>query len=217
MHPSHPVLATKSSRRAFAPLGRAGRRRALGVRARDGKAELPNWWAAAVLTCLLLKLQALGCGCVAQTVLSRGTLGGALMISVGFAMAVTLAVYVAGGISGKLAFAIHRFGKRTDGLLSYSCSWRFSPLLRSALSSFPRGSQGHHRVGSGPCQEPPPALAKKSSLQMCWSQQGVGTRLDPRLGKTSKTDQGQGSSGAHLIKAARGPQESPRCRERLCL
>ncbi|XP_015666532.1 aquaporin-9 [Protobothrops mucrosquamatus] len=45
-------------------------------------------------------LVALGCGCVAQTVLSRGALGGALMISVGFAMAVTLAIYVAGGISG---------------------------------------------------------------------------------------------------------------------
>ncbi|KAL7980295.1 hypothetical protein Chor_014624 [Crotalus horridus] len=45
-------------------------------------------------------LVALGCGCVAQTVLSRGVLGGALMISVGFAMAVTVAIYVAGGISG---------------------------------------------------------------------------------------------------------------------
>ncbi|XP_007439007.1 aquaporin-9 [Python bivittatus] len=45
-------------------------------------------------------LIALGCGSVAQTVLSRGALGGALMISVGFAMSVTLAVYVAGGVSG---------------------------------------------------------------------------------------------------------------------
>ncbi|XP_070619453.1 aquaporin-9 [Erythrolamprus reginae] len=43
---------------------------------------------------------ALGCGCVAQTVLSRGALGGAHTISVGFAMAVTVGVYVAGGISG---------------------------------------------------------------------------------------------------------------------
>ncbi|XP_077174121.1 aquaporin-9 [Paroedura picta] len=42
----------------------------------------------------------LGCGCVAQTVLSRGVLGGAHMISVGFAMAVTIAIYVAGGVSG---------------------------------------------------------------------------------------------------------------------
>ncbi|XP_013914210.1 PREDICTED: aquaporin-9 [Thamnophis sirtalis] len=45
-------------------------------------------------------LIALGCSCVAQTVLSRGVLGGALTISVGFAMAVTLAIYVAGGVSG---------------------------------------------------------------------------------------------------------------------
>ncbi|XP_026537842.1 hepatic triacylglycerol lipase-like isoform X2 [Notechis scutatus] len=47
-----------------------------------------------------LILVALGCGCVAQAVLSKGTMGGAATISVGFAMAVTLGVYVAGGISG---------------------------------------------------------------------------------------------------------------------
>ncbi|XP_063170151.1 aquaporin-9 [Candoia aspera] len=61
-------------------------------------------------------LIALGCGSVAQTVLSRGTLGGALMISVGFAMAVTLGVYVAGGISGghinpAVSFALCLSGK----------------------------------------------------------------------------------------------------------
>ncbi|XP_060116057.1 aquaporin-9 [Heteronotia binoei] len=42
----------------------------------------------------------LGLGCVAQSVLSRGELGGAPVISVGFAMAVTIAIYVAGGVSG---------------------------------------------------------------------------------------------------------------------
>ncbi|KAL8197013.1 UNVERIFIED_CONTAM: Aquaporin-9 [Gekko kuhli] len=42
----------------------------------------------------------LGCGCVAQSVLSGEALGGAQMVSVGFAMAVTIAIYVAGGVSG---------------------------------------------------------------------------------------------------------------------
>lgn len=96
--------------------------------------------------------QALGCGCVAQTVLSRGALGGALMISVGFAMAVTLAIYVAGGISGKPAFATHRFGKRRGGRRPHSCSWSFSPLLRrSALPSpeGPKGSKGWGAVLAG--------------------------------------------------------------------
>ncbi|XP_053220912.1 aquaporin-9 [Podarcis raffonei] len=45
-------------------------------------------------------LVALGCGAVAQSVLSRGELGGAPMISLGFAMAVTIAIYIAGGVSG---------------------------------------------------------------------------------------------------------------------
>lgn len=42
----------------------------------------------------------LGCGCVGQAVLSRGAHGGPMTISVGFAMAVTTAVYVSGGVSG---------------------------------------------------------------------------------------------------------------------
>ncbi|XP_044294700.1 aquaporin-9 [Varanus komodoensis] len=45
-------------------------------------------------------LIALGCGCIAQSVLSRGALGGAPVITIGFAMSVTMAVYVAGGVSG---------------------------------------------------------------------------------------------------------------------
>ncbi|KAG6939757.1 aquaporin 9 [Chelydra serpentina] len=43
---------------------------------------------------------ALGCGSVAQAVLSRGAMGGTVTVSVGFAMAVTMAVYVSGGVSG---------------------------------------------------------------------------------------------------------------------
>lgn len=42
-------------------------------------------------------MQALGCGCVGQAVLSRGEHGGPMTVSVGFAMAVTIAVYVSGG------------------------------------------------------------------------------------------------------------------------
>ncbi|XP_074090676.1 aquaporin-9-like [Macrotis lagotis] len=42
----------------------------------------------------------LGCGSVAQTVLSRGAAGGVVTINVGFSLAVSMAVYVAGGISG---------------------------------------------------------------------------------------------------------------------
>uniref|UniRef100_A0A8U7P7S0 Aquaporin 9 n=1 Tax=Corvus moneduloides TaxID=1196302 RepID=A0A8U7P7S0_CORMO len=45
-------------------------------------------------------LIALGCGCVGQAVLSRGMHGGPMTVSVGFAMAVTIAVYVSGGVSG---------------------------------------------------------------------------------------------------------------------
>ncbi|XP_028925947.1 aquaporin-9 [Ornithorhynchus anatinus] len=42
----------------------------------------------------------LGCGSVAQAVLSRGQLGNIVTINVGFAMAVVMAIYVTGGISG---------------------------------------------------------------------------------------------------------------------
>lgn len=61
-------------------------------------------------------LIAFGCGCVAQTVLSRGAAGNIITISVGFAMAVTMAVYVAGGVSGghvnpAVSFAMCLMGK----------------------------------------------------------------------------------------------------------
>ncbi|MBN3314310.1 AQP10 protein, partial [Atractosteus spatula] len=41
-----------------------------------------------------------GCGSVAQTVLSRGAVGEMLTIHIGFTLGVTMAVYVAGGVSG---------------------------------------------------------------------------------------------------------------------
>ncbi|NXS10879.1 AQP9 protein, partial [Neodrepanis coruscans] len=46
------------------------------------------------------QIQALGCGCVGQAVLSRGAHGGPMTTSIGFATAVIIAVYVSGGVSG---------------------------------------------------------------------------------------------------------------------
>lgn len=42
----------------------------------------------------------LGCGSVAQAVLSRGHFGGIVTLNVGFAMSVAMAIYVTGGVSG---------------------------------------------------------------------------------------------------------------------
>ncbi|XP_006894564.1 PREDICTED: aquaporin-9 [Elephantulus edwardii] len=58
----------------------------------------------------------LGCGSVAQAVLSRGHFGGIVTINLGFAMAVTMAIYVSGGVSGghinpAVSFAICVFGR----------------------------------------------------------------------------------------------------------
>ncbi|XP_007956658.1 aquaporin-9 [Orycteropus afer afer] len=58
----------------------------------------------------------LGCGSVAQAVLSRGHFGGISTISVGFAMAVAMAIYVSGGVSGghinpAVSFAMCLYGR----------------------------------------------------------------------------------------------------------
>uniref|UniRef100_A0A8D2CS07 Aquaporin 9 n=1 Tax=Sciurus vulgaris TaxID=55149 RepID=A0A8D2CS07_SCIVU len=58
----------------------------------------------------------LGCGSVAQAILSRGHFGGIVTINVGFAMAVVMAIYVTGGISGghinpAVSFAMCLFGR----------------------------------------------------------------------------------------------------------
>ncbi|KAM6201616.1 aquaporin-9 [Rhynchocyon petersi] len=58
----------------------------------------------------------LGCGSVAQAVLSRGHFGGIITINVGFAMSVVMAIYVSGGVSGghinpAVTFAMCLFGR----------------------------------------------------------------------------------------------------------
>ncbi|KAM6149375.1 aquaporin-9 [Erethizon dorsatum] len=58
----------------------------------------------------------LGCGCVAQAVLSRGIFGGIITINAGFAMAVAMAIYATGGVSGghinpAVSFALCLFGR----------------------------------------------------------------------------------------------------------
>lgn len=57
--------------------------------------------------------QLFGCGSVAQTVLSKGALGEPLTIHVGFTLGVMMAVYMAGGVSGKK--------KHTDTYTAHVC------------------------------------------------------------------------------------------------
>ncbi|XP_036122496.1 aquaporin-9 isoform X2 [Molossus molossus] len=64
-------------------------------------------------TCIMIVL---GCGTVAQAILSRGNFGGYVTVNVGFAMAVTMAIYVTGGVSGghinpAVSFALCLFGR----------------------------------------------------------------------------------------------------------
>lgn len=58
--------------------------------------------------CLCLSMsQLFGCGSVAQTVLSKGALGEPLTIHIGFTLGVMMAVYMAGGVSGKIPHTTH--------------------------------------------------------------------------------------------------------------
>ncbi|XP_027696647.1 aquaporin-9 [Vombatus ursinus] len=61
-------------------------------------------------------LVVLGCGSVAQAVLSRGAAGGTVTTNIGFSAAVAMAVYVTGGISGghvnpAVSFAMCLYGR----------------------------------------------------------------------------------------------------------
>lgn len=51
--------------------------------------------------------QLFGCGSVAQTVLSRNTLGEPLTVHIGFSVGLMMAAYVAGGVSGKQTGGSH--------------------------------------------------------------------------------------------------------------
>lgn len=50
---------------------------------------------------VLFSRQLFGCGSVAQTVLSRNTLGEPLTVHIGFSVGLMMAAYVAGGVSGR--------------------------------------------------------------------------------------------------------------------
>ncbi|TKC34120.1 hypothetical protein EI555_000650 [Monodon monoceros] len=59
----------------------------------------------------------LGCGCVAQAVLSRGRHGGIITINTGLSLAIVMAIYVAGGVSGKALSSIDAFLSFAGGKL----------------------------------------------------------------------------------------------------
>lgn len=57
----------------------------------------------------LLPRQLFGCGSVAQTVLSRNTLGEPLTVHIGFSVGLMMAAYVAGGVSGNISHSFSCF------------------------------------------------------------------------------------------------------------
>lgn len=63
------------------------------------------WYKSVVAVVVFLPVgQLFGCGSVAQTVLSRNTLGEPLTVHIGFSVGLMMAAYVAGGVSGKYDF-----------------------------------------------------------------------------------------------------------------
>lgn len=65
------------------------------------------------LLCFLTQM--FGCGSVAQVVLSRGTHGGFLTINLAFGFAVTLAILVAGQVSGKPTWSFPTVRAESEG------------------------------------------------------------------------------------------------------
>lgn len=55
----------------------------------------------------VLSRQLFGCGSVAQTVLSRNTLGEPLTVHIGFSVGLMMAAYVAGGVSGTISLDVN--------------------------------------------------------------------------------------------------------------
>ncbi|XP_062947966.1 aquaporin-9 isoform X1 [Cynocephalus volans] len=83
----------------------------------------------------------LGCGCLAQAVLSRGHFGGIVTINVGFAMAVVMAIYVAGGVSGghinpAVTFAMCLYGRMKWFKLPFYVGAQFLGAFLGAAALF---------------------------------------------------------------------------------
>ncbi|XP_007533786.2 aquaporin-9 [Erinaceus europaeus] len=83
----------------------------------------------------------LGCGSIAQATLSRGTFGGILTINVGFAMAVVMAIYVTGGVSGghinpAVSLAMCLFGRMKWFKLPFYVGAQFLGAFAGAAAVF---------------------------------------------------------------------------------
>ncbi|XP_045386092.1 aquaporin-9 isoform X2 [Lemur catta] len=83
----------------------------------------------------------LGCGSVAQAILSRGLFGGIVTINVGFAMAVVVAIYATAGISGghinpAVSFALCVFGRMKWFKLPFYMGGQFLGAFAGAATLF---------------------------------------------------------------------------------
>ncbi|XP_003418441.1 aquaporin-9 isoform X1 [Loxodonta africana] len=83
----------------------------------------------------------LGCGCIAQAILSRGHFGGIVTINVGFPMAVAMAIYVSGGVSGghvnpAVSFAMCLFGRMKWFKLPFYVAAQFLGAFLGAATLF---------------------------------------------------------------------------------
>ncbi|KAL4700519.1 hypothetical protein H8959_014523 [Pygathrix nigripes] len=83
----------------------------------------------------------LGCGSVAQATLSRGRFGGIITINVGFSMAVAMAIYVTGGVSGghvnpAVSFAMCLFGRMKWFKLPFYVGAQFLGAFAGAATLF---------------------------------------------------------------------------------
>lgn len=94
-------------------------------------------------------------------------------------------------------------GKGQMGCCLILAAGDLAPCSDQPFLPSPEGPKGTTGWGVVPARSPHQPLPKRAAFRC------AGPRLDPRLGKTSKTGQGRGGSGAHLIKAARGLRKVP--------